>query len=69
MALVGWAVVAAIVLGYQGLALASGPGFPTISDLLGVVTRSLVGRWVLFALWLWLGWHLFVRGWRFFLQG
>jgi len=23
---------------------------------------------VLFALWLWVGWHLFIRGWEFFLQ-
>jgi hypothetical protein len=27
-----------------------------------------LGRVLLFALWLWLGWHLFVRGWSFFLR-
>ena len=23
----------------------------------------------LFALWLWLGWHIFIRGWHFLLRG
>lgn len=27
-----------------------------------------VGRWVLFTLWLWIGWHTFVRGWHFLLR-
>lgn len=26
-----------------------------------------VGRWALFGLWLWFGWHTFVRGWHFLL--
>jgi hypothetical protein len=30
--------------------------------------RYPVGRWAVFALWLWFGWHLFVRGWHFFLR-
>jgi hypothetical protein len=30
--------------------------------------RYPAGRWVLFALWLWFGWHFFVRGWRFLLR-
>jgi hypothetical protein len=68
MALVGWAVLVALFFIWQGLAMVSGPSFPTISDMLDVVTRSVVGRWVLFAVWLWLGWHLFVRGWQFFLR-
>jgi hypothetical protein len=31
-------------------------------------TRPMAGRIVLFGMWLWLGWHVFVRGWDFFLQ-
>jgi hypothetical protein len=27
-----------------------------------------LGRALLFGLWLWLGWHLFLRGWTFFLR-
>lgn len=68
MALVGWAIVVGLLVVWQGIALAMGPSFPTISDMLDAVTANVFGRWVLFALWLWLGWHLFVRGWQFFLR-
>jgi hypothetical protein len=32
-----------------------------------------VGGWIVifgivFGLWLWLGWHLFIRGWEFFME-
>jgi hypothetical protein len=27
-----------------------------------------LGRFILFGFWLWLGWHLFIRGWAFFLR-
>ena len=37
--------------------------------MLRTVTRPLPGRLVLFGLWLWVGWHLFIRGWNFFLRG
>jgi hypothetical protein len=33
-----------------------------------VIMRYPVGRWVLFAFWLWAGWHFFVRGWHFLLR-
>ncbi len=66
--LLGWAVLAALFLVWQGLALVSDPSFPTISDLIQAVSRTLVGRWVLFGLWLWVGWHLFVRGWQWFVR-
>lgn len=67
--LVGWGVVLGIVLAYQGLCLVrAGDGWPAFSDLIRVVTRNAFGRWALFGLWLWFGWHLFVRGWRFFLR-
>jgi Family of unknown function (DUF6186) len=67
--LVGWAVVIAVLLAYQGWTLLrNDDAWPTFSDLVRVVTRYPLGRWVLFGLWLWFGWHLFVRGWRFFLR-
>jgi Family of unknown function (DUF6186) len=34
---------------------------PTAADLVDLVMRHPVGRWVVLAGWLWLGWHLFVR--------
>jgi hypothetical protein len=42
--------------------------WPTLSELLRKVTRTAPGRYILFAAWLWVGWHLFVRGWRFLLR-
>ncbi|HEY1332566.1 MAG TPA: DUF6186 family protein [Actinomycetota bacterium] len=66
---IGWAVLIAAVLVWEGLGLlVPGDRWPTISDMLRTVTRPVAGRWILFSLWLWLGWHLFVRGWRFFLR-
>ena len=67
--LVGWAIVLGILLAYQGLCLVRpGDQWPAFSDLLRVVMRYPVGRWALFGLWLWTGWHFFVRGWHFFLR-
>ncbi len=33
----------------------------TLGDALTLLTRSLLGRLLVLAGWLWLGWHLFVR--------
>jgi hypothetical protein len=52
-ALVGWLVI--------GLLL--GEEWPTLTDFFRASMRPLLGRIVLFGLWLWLGWHLFVRDW------
>lgn len=64
IAVVGWAVIVGALLAWQGLGLVR-EGWPTLSDLLRPAVRPAAGRAVLFGLWLWLGWHLFVRGWRF----
>ena len=66
---IGWSVLMATLLAWEGIGLADGDGgWPTLSDMFRTVTSSVAGRWVLFGLWLWLGWHLFVRGWQFFLR-
>lgn len=68
--LAGWAVLFALLLTWEGLGLIKKNGdWPTISDMFRAVTRPTAGRWLLFALWLWIGWHLFIRGWDFFLGG
>ena len=67
VAAVLWAVVFAALLTVQGLGLAR-EGWPTLSDMLRAVTRNPVARWILFGFWIWVGWHLFVRGWRFLLR-
>ncbi|HEX9234878.1 MAG TPA: DUF6186 family protein [Actinomycetota bacterium] len=64
-----WGLLFALLFAYQGFTLVhNNDRWPALSDVLGTVMRSPAGRWVLFALWLWFGWHLFVRGWRFFLR-
>jgi hypothetical protein len=64
-----WALLIGAVLAYQGLALVhDNDRWPALSEVLRVPMRSAFGRWVLFGVWLWFGWHLFVRGWRFFLR-
>ena len=69
VAVVGWVVVVGALLAWQGLALASGPEWPTLSSMFRAFMRPPLGRFLVFGLWLWLGWHLFVRGWTFFLRG
>jgi hypothetical protein len=60
----------AAMLVLEGVGLTQqGHAWPTVSDLLRSMTRPVFGRWIFFALWLWVGWHFFIRGWQFFLQG
>jgi Family of unknown function (DUF6256)/Family of unknown function (DUF6186) len=68
--LTGWVVIIGLVLAWEGLGLAfAREGWPSMSDLLRAVSRPAAGRWILLALWIWLGWHLFVRGWQPLLRG
>ena len=70
IALVGYAVIVGALLAVQAVGLLRpADDWPSLSELLRKVTRTDPGRWILFSLWLWLGWHLFVRGWRYFLRG
>ena len=65
-----WAAVFGVLLAYQGFCLLNDSDrWPAFSEVLRTAMRHPAGRWVLFALWLWFGWHLFVRGWRPFLRG
>ena len=63
-----WAVLFGALFAWEGLGLARVSGCPTLSDVFRLIMRSPVGRWALFALWLWVGWHTFVRGWHFLLR-
>ena len=63
-----WAVLFAALFAWEGLSLAGVDSLPTPSDAFRVIMRYPVGRWALFALWLWAGWHFFVRGWHFLLR-
>ncbi len=68
VAIVGWIVIFALLFTWQGIGLARGPAWPTLSDIFRAFMGPLVGRWLLFGLWLWLGWHVFIRGWEFFMR-
>jgi len=61
-----WAVLFGALFAWEGLALAGVTGIPTVSDVVRLIMRYPVGRWALFALWLWVGWRSFIRSWRFF---
>jgi hypothetical protein len=65
-----WAVLFGALFAWEcwGL-LRSGDAIPTLSETLRAVMRYPFGRWALFAVWLWFGWHTFVRGWHFLLRG
>jgi Family of unknown function (DUF6256)/Family of unknown function (DUF6186) len=63
-----WAVLFGALFAWEGLALAQVTGVPSFSDVVRVIMRYPVGRWALFALWLWVGWQLFVRRWLFLLR-
>jgi hypothetical protein len=68
LAIVGWLVIVGALLTWQGIGLVYGPGWPTMSDFFRAFMRPVLGRYVMFGLWLWVGWHLFVRGWHLFLR-
>ena len=59
--LVGYAVLGAALLAYQTLGLLLGR-MATLGQALGRLRHSRAGRPFLLVAWLWLGWHLFVRG-------
>jgi Family of unknown function (DUF6186) len=66
IAVVGWLVIVAALLVWQGVGLVRDAGWPTLTDYFRAFMRPAFGRIVLSGLWLWLGWHLFVRDWTFF---
>jgi Family of unknown function (DUF6186) len=64
-----WAVLFGALFAWEGLGLSHLSGtVPTLSAALRAFMRYPVGRWALFALWLWFGWHVFIRGWQFLLR-
>ena len=69
LAVGGWIAIFGAMFAWQGIALAGIDRWPTMSDILRAFTRPVAGRWLMFGMWLWLGWHVFVRGWEFFLRG
>ncbi|HXW46028.1 MAG TPA: DUF6186 family protein [Streptosporangiaceae bacterium] len=64
-----WALLFGAIFAWEGLALSHISGtVPTLSATFRAIMKYPAGRWALFALWLWFGWHIFVRGWHFLLR-
>lgn len=59
--LAGFGVLAAAAVTYQVLGVARRQS-PTLGQAVGTLLRTPFGRPALLAAWLWLGWHVFVRG-------
>lgn len=57
----GFVVLAATAVIYQVLGIA-GRQSPTLGQAVATLLLTRFGRPALLAAWLWLGWHLFVRG-------
>jgi hypothetical protein len=62
IAVVGWLGIVAALLVWQGIGLVHRPESPTFSDFFRSFMTVPLGRFILFGLWLWLGWHQFIRG-------
>ncbi len=63
-----WVVLIGALFVWEALALAGVTGVPALGSVFRAIMRNPVGRWALFALWLWTGWHFFIRGWHFLLR-
>lgn len=61
LTLAGYAVLAAAILAYE-LAGHLRRRTPTLAQAMLVLTRRPAPRALVLTAWLWLGWHLFVRG-------
>ena len=61
VATAGYVVLVSAMVILQVSAVLGGR-FPTLGSTLRLVTAGRTGRLIVLAAWLWLGWHLFVRG-------
>jgi hypothetical protein len=57
-----YAVIAALTIAWAAFTYVQRPRFATLDDLVGRLMRHPVARWIVWALWAFVGWHLFVRG-------
>jgi len=59
--LIVWGALGATVVLGQVLAVVSKGRLPGLGALVGWVTKSRAGRYLLVVAWMWLGWHAFAR--------
>jgi cation transport ATPase len=56
-----WVVLVALLVVWQ-VRTATTPSLPSFGALVRLARRHWISRWVLLLAWVWLGWHVFVRG-------
>jgi hypothetical protein len=59
--LVVWAVIGAVVVVCQLVAVRSKGRLPGLGAVVGRVAGNRPGRYLLVLFWMWLGWHAFAR--------
>ena len=57
-----YVLIAALAIAWGAFTYARQPRFATLDNILARFMRHRVGRWIMWALWAFVGWHLFVRG-------
>lgn len=59
LTLAGYIVIVLAIVAYEVAARRRDAA--TLADAVTAFARTRIGRWLMLAGWLWLGWHLFVR--------
>lgn len=57
-----WVALGSSLVAWQAICLARRPRLPTFGDIVALLARRGPTRLALALGWLWLGWHVFVRG-------
>jgi hypothetical protein len=57
-----YAVIAALALVWGVCTYVLRPRYATLNDVAARLMRHPIARWAVWALWAFIGWHLFVRG-------
>jgi hypothetical protein len=57
-----YAVLAGLLLLWSVFTWAKRPRYTTVNDVAARLMRHPVWRWAVWAIWAFVGWHLFVRG-------
>ena len=57
-----YAVIAALTIVWAAFTYLQHPRYATLDNVVTRMMRHTVTRWTVWALWAFIGWHLFVRG-------
>ena len=58
----GYALIAALAIAWGAFTQARRTRYATVDNVIGRIMGHPVARWAVWALWAFIGWHLFVRG-------